>query len=117
MIWHIFRANRECRSCSHQPLFPTPSLRQEQNTHEGLEVDSGGDCCVAGVLRNGCEKARIVTSAAPPASVLETELIPRTPERLARGKYLVEGILQCYSSSAVPAPAVPAAISTAVTTP
>lgn len=28
-------------------------------------------------------------------SVLEMEVIPRTPERLARGKYLVEGLLQC----------------------
>ncbi|HEV7514385.1 MAG TPA: hypothetical protein VGO27_22015, partial [Candidatus Acidoferrum sp.] len=30
-----------------------------------------------------------------PVSLLDTELIPRTPERLARGKYLVEGLLQC----------------------
>jgi len=44
----------------------------------------------------GCDKARTVTAAAPPASVLETEVIPRTPERQARGKYLVEGLLQCY---------------------
>lgn len=28
-------------------------------------------------------------------SVLDQEPIPRTPERLARGKYLVEGLLQC----------------------
>lgn len=28
-------------------------------------------------------------------SVLEMDVIPRTPERLARGKYLVEGLLQC----------------------
>ena len=28
-------------------------------------------------------------------SVLEMEPIPRTPERLARGKYLVEGLVQC----------------------
>lgn len=28
-------------------------------------------------------------------SVLDMEPIPRTPERLARGKYLVEGVLQC----------------------
>ncbi len=28
-------------------------------------------------------------------SVLDQEEIPRTPERLARGKYLVEGLLQC----------------------
>lgn len=36
-------------------------------------------------------KASIVTNG----SVLEMEPIPRTPERLARGKYLVEGLLQC----------------------
>ena len=29
------------------------------------------------------------------ASVLDQEPIPRTPERLARGKYLVEGLVQC----------------------
>jgi mono/diheme cytochrome c family protein len=28
-------------------------------------------------------------------SVLDVEIIPRTPERLARGKYLVDGLLQC----------------------
>jgi hypothetical protein len=28
-------------------------------------------------------------------SVLDQEPIPRTPERLARGEYLVEGLLQC----------------------
>lgn len=28
-------------------------------------------------------------------SILDQETIPRTPERLARGKYLVEGLLQC----------------------
>ncbi|HZU41283.1 MAG TPA: hypothetical protein VE994_01325, partial [Terriglobales bacterium] len=28
-------------------------------------------------------------------SVLDMETIPRTPERLARGKYLVEGLAQC----------------------
>ncbi len=29
-------------------------------------------------------------------SVLEMDTIPRTPERMARGKYLVEGLLQCW---------------------
>lgn len=29
-------------------------------------------------------------------SVLEMDSIPRTPERMARGKYLVEGLLQCW---------------------
>jgi hypothetical protein len=42
----------------------------------------------------GCEKAAIVTAAAP-MLVLEMETIPRTPVRLARGQYLVEGLLQC----------------------
>ncbi|ABF41273.1 cytochrome c, class I [Candidatus Koribacter versatilis Ellin345] len=43
----------------------------------------------------------IGTHAAPQASgssassVLEMDVIPRTPERLARGQYLVEGLLQC----------------------
>lgn len=45
-------------------------------------------------LSNGCQKATTVTAAAP-ASVLEMEMIPRTPARLTRGKYLVEGLLQC----------------------
>jgi hypothetical protein len=38
---------------------------------------------------------RGVRAASAPTSVLQMEVIPRTPERLARGKYLVEGILQC----------------------
>jgi mono/diheme cytochrome c family protein len=33
--------------------------------------------------------------AKSPVSLLDTESITRTPERLARGKYLVEGLLQC----------------------
>jgi hypothetical protein len=41
------------------------------------------------------EKPLPVDAIAPTASVLEMEVIPRTPERLARGKYLVEGLLQC----------------------
>jgi len=45
-------------------------------------------------LSNGCQRAPTPTAASP-ASVLEMETIPRTPERLARGKYLVEGLLQC----------------------
>jgi mono/diheme cytochrome c family protein len=45
-----------------------------------------------------CATARSQTQA--PAStttksVLDMEVIPRTPERLERGKYLVEGLLQC----------------------
>ncbi|HVO61143.1 MAG TPA: c-type cytochrome [Terriglobales bacterium] len=46
--------------------------------------------CVV-LLRTG----RIARAAAVPKPVLQMDVIPRTPERLARGKYLVEGILQC----------------------
>jgi hypothetical protein len=46
-------------------------------------------------LGNGCQKGRTVAAAASPASVLAMETIPRTPARLARGQYLVEGLLQC----------------------
>lgn len=35
------------------------------------------------------------TSESSKTSVLDLEVIPRTPERLARGKYLVEGLVQC----------------------
>jgi hypothetical protein len=35
------------------------------------------------------------TAATTYASVLDMERIPRTPERMERGKYLVEGLLQC----------------------
>jgi mono/diheme cytochrome c family protein len=47
-------------------------------------------------LGQGCQKASSVSAATTQVSVLEMETIPRTPERLARGKYLVEGLLQCY---------------------
>ena len=40
-------------------------------------------------------RATTAHAAAPATSVLQMDVIPRTPERLARGKYLVEGILQC----------------------
>jgi mono/diheme cytochrome c family protein len=41
-------------------------------------------------------KSPVATGASIfPNPVLDMEPIPRTPERLARGKYLVEGLLQC----------------------
>jgi hypothetical protein len=40
-------------------------------------------------------KAAPESSATTNGSVLDMEPIPQTPERLARGKYLVEGLLQC----------------------
>lgn len=45
---------------------------------------------------NTNQRTFIVSAAKPAGSVLEMETIPRTPERLARGKYLVEGLLQCF---------------------
>lgn len=46
-------------------------------------------------LGSGCQKAHTTATAAAPFSVLKMETIPRTPARLARGQYLVEGLLQC----------------------
>lgn len=45
-------------------------------------------------LGNGCQKVPAIATTVSP-SVLEMEAIPRTPARLARGQYLVEGLLQC----------------------
>jgi mono/diheme cytochrome c family protein len=39
--------------------------------------------------------AKSQTTESTASSVLDQQPIPRTPERLARGKYLVEGLLQC----------------------
>lgn len=47
------------------------------------------------LLSNGCQKAPAPARATAVPSVLDMEPIPRTPERLARGKYLVEGLVQC----------------------
>lgn len=49
----------------------------------------------AGVLLAGCQSAKVPSAIKTP-SVLEMEPIPRTPERLARGKYLVDGLVQCF---------------------
>src|SRR5215831_9908254 len=46
---------------------------------------------------NSCQKVSSVSATQPTASLLQMETIPRTPERLARGKYLVEGVLQCFT--------------------
>jgi len=46
---------------------------------------------------NGCQKVSTVSATESTASLLQMETIPRTPERLARGKYLVEGVLQCFT--------------------
>jgi hypothetical protein len=45
---------------------------------------------------SACQRISGHSATKPAASVLEVEAIPRTPGRLARGKYLVEGLLQCY---------------------
>jgi len=42
------------------------------------------------------QQISVVAAAKPSTSVLEMDTIPRTPQRLARGKYLVEGLLQCW---------------------
>lgn len=42
-----------------------------------------------------CQRVSQPMAVAAGPSVLEMQVIPRTPERLARGKYLVEGLLQC----------------------
>jgi len=46
---------------------------------------------------SACQKAPgpSAPAATQSTSVLDMEPIPRTPERLARGKYLVEGLVQC----------------------
>lgn len=46
-------------------------------------------------LSSGCHRASIASANKPSGLVLESEPIPRTPERFERGKYLVEGLLQC----------------------
>jgi hypothetical protein len=46
-------------------------------------------------LSSGCQKVPNASAAGPVQSVLELDPIPRTPERLARGKYLVQGLMQC----------------------
>lgn len=47
------------------------------------------------LLPTGCQRTAASKSVTSPQSVLSSEPIPRTPERLARGKYLVEGLVQC----------------------
>lgn len=47
-------------------------------------------------LLNGCQKSSTPLPVTTSASVLDMEPIPRTPERVARGKYLVEGLTQCW---------------------
>jgi mono/diheme cytochrome c family protein len=48
-------------------------------------------------LPTASQGARNGARAQPVASVLDLEVIPRTPERLARGSYLVNGVLQCFN--------------------
>jgi mono/diheme cytochrome c family protein len=51
---------------------------------------------ILGALKaSGVSQTQPKTAATKTLSVLDVEPIPRTPERLARGKYLVEGLLQC----------------------
>jgi len=46
-------------------------------------------------LTAGCQRTSVAATGKSAPSVLEMETIPRTAERLQRGKYLVEGLLQC----------------------
>src|SRR5271165_5820107 len=45
---------------------------------------------------SGCQKSSSPAAGPTSSSVLGMEPIPRTPERLTRGKYLVEGLVQCW---------------------
>ncbi len=66
-----------------------------------------------GMRSSAASKAETESPVGTNGSVLGMEPIPRTPERLARGKYLVEGLLQCpachsdYDFSKRPAEVVP----------
>jgi len=44
----------------------------------------------------GCRSSKPALSEKPSPSPLDLAVIPRTPQRLARGKYLVEGLVQCF---------------------
>ena len=48
-----------------------------------------------GMRSSSTSQAQTESSIETKRSVLDMEPIPRTPERLARGQYLVEGLLQC----------------------
>jgi mono/diheme cytochrome c family protein len=50
---------------------------------------------VLGTRSSTASQAETGSSVTTNGSVLDMEPIPRTPERLARGKYLVEGLVQC----------------------
>jgi hypothetical protein len=47
-------------------------------------------------LTPGCRSSKPPLSEKFSPSVLDLAVIPRTPQRLARGKYLVEGVVQCF---------------------
>ena len=48
------------------------------------------------LLSNSCRSTKPALPEKDLASVLEMATIPPTPGRLARGKYLVEGLVQCF---------------------
>jgi mono/diheme cytochrome c family protein len=54
-------------------------------------------CLVSFLVMTSCNSAPTTARPSPnrALSLLEMEPIPRTPERFARGKYLVEGLVQC----------------------
>ena len=52
---------------------------------------------MVGLCGSSGQQAAPTTTATASQSVLEMEVIPRTHERFDRGKYLVEGVLQCWA--------------------
>jgi mono/diheme cytochrome c family protein len=48
------------------------------------------------LLSSSCQSTKPALPEKEAPSVLGMEVIPRTPKRLARGKYLVEGLVQCF---------------------
>ena len=48
------------------------------------------------LLNSSCQSTKPAIAEKEVASVLSMPAIPRTPERLARGKYLVGGLVQCF---------------------
>jgi len=51
---------------------------------------------LAVLLSTSCRSTKPALPEKDVASVLDTAVIPRTPERLVRGQYLVEGLVQCF---------------------
>ena len=92
-----FPRRRRCSSRSEvQPVRRVSQVRLERPVFTPADRASRAGHCRSRVSRRRSPTHQSIPRACAPRAPFATSRLPRTPERIARGKYLSEGLLQCF---------------------